>query len=178
MLHEMGQPDYAAFRLPYWDWRVEIQNSIGITIDDLFTDKRLGYTQEINERPIVAGSLFEDGWNTSCWLMLGTICDPRVSTGALQRCPLPDSCTISNPNWSTLQNVYDAMEFDVYDVPPYNSISADGFRNFLDFKVGSDLAECNANGLCFCALNRTQGQCRTPPITFTSQLHPIVSSFT
>ena len=42
MLKSMGHRDYHTFRLPYWDWRIDIQRSTGILAEDLFTENRMG----------------------------------------------------------------------------------------------------------------------------------------
>ena len=62
MLKSMGQVDYHTFRLPYWDWRIEIQwSSNGILSEDLFTANRLGETRNISGFPHVFGDIIGDG---------------------------------------------------------------------------------------------------------------------
>jgi len=47
MLQGMGQQDYHTFRLPYWDWRTEIQTTFGVRSEELFTESRLGVTRNV-----------------------------------------------------------------------------------------------------------------------------------
>ena len=113
------------FRLPYWDWRIEIQKSFGVSSEELFTENRLGTTRNVSGFPRVFGTLYEDGWETICWLQLQQICDPRINTGPLQCCPFTgtDPCNSSNPDWPTVQDVIDALDVDMYDAPPYSILS-------------------------------------------------------
>ena len=67
MLKSIGLEDYHSFRLPYWDWRVEIQKSTGIPAEELFTERRFGATQNISGYPRVVGDIVEpDGWESVC----------------------------------------------------------------------------------------------------------------
>lgn len=183
MLQSMGQRDYYTFRLPYWDWRIEIQKSFGVSSEELFTENRLGTTRNVSGFPHVFGTLYEDGWETICWLQLLEICDPRISTGPLQRCPFTgtDPCSSSNPDWPTVQQVIDALDVDVYDAPPYNILSPNGFRSFVDFRIGneSDVIECRKNRTCMCFLGGPNcipddGGILGPPLT--AHMHTLVSS--
>ena len=98
MLKSMGHSNYHSFRLPYWDWRIEIQNSTGIRVEDIFTEKRFGATQNVNGFPRVVGDIVgPDGWDTLCSQTNFQLCDPNISTGPLQRCPF----TGTNPCHST-----------------------------------------------------------------------------
>jgi len=182
MLQGMGQQDYHTFRLPYWDWRTEIQTTFGVRSEELFTESRLGVTRNVSGFPHVFGTLYEGTWETICWLQLGQICDPRIGTGPLQRCPFTgtDPCNSRNPDWPTLQNVDDAMTIDEYDAPPYTIFSRDGFRSFVDFKVGDDLDECRSNRLCQCipgGPSCVEINGIPPGPTITGQMHFLVSPF-
>ena len=182
MLQGMGQQDYHTFRLPYWDWRTEIQTTFGVRSEELFTESRLGVTRNVSGFPHVFGTLYEGTWETICWLQLGQICDPRIGTGPLQRCPFTgtDPCNSSNPDWPTLQNVDGAMRIDEYDAPPYTIFSRDGFRSFVDFKVGDDLDECRSNRLCQClpgGPSCVEINGIPPGPTITGQMHFLVSPF-
>ncbi len=181
MLRNMNRSDYHTFRLPYWDWRSEIQTSIGVKSEDLFSENRLGETRNVTGFPQVFGTLYNGTWETICWLQLGTICDPRVNSGPLQRCPFTgtDPCLSSNPDWPTLQNVNKALDFDEYDAPPYFFSSSDSaFRFFVDFSVNNDTEACRNNRMCACqpggpdciAVNGTLGP------AFTGQMHFTVSA--
>lgn len=135
------------FRLPYWDWRIEMQRSSeGVSSEELFREDRLGATRNVSGFPRVFGALF-DNWDTMCWLLPGDICDPRVSTGLLQRCPFTgtDPCSSNNPDWPTDQDVQNALSFDVFDVPNYNLFSPAGFRNFVDANISFDEESCRTN---------------------------------
>ena len=67
MLKSRGHMDYHTFRLPYWDRRIEIQRSIGILAEDLFTEKKLGATRNVSGFPRVFGDIVGDVWDTICW---------------------------------------------------------------------------------------------------------------
>lgn len=178
MLQNMNQSDYHTFRLPYWDWRSEVQNSFGVKAEDLFTADRLGETRNVSGFARVFGTLYDGGWDTACWLQLNQICDPRVSTGALQRCPFTgeNPCSSSNPDWPNQQQFNDAMAFDIYDVPPYDISSMDGFRNFIDFKVGTNAEECRNIRMCRCVPGDPLCVNTTGPVlTLTGQMHFLVS---
>ena len=67
MLKSNGHANYHNFRLPYWDWRIEIQNSTGIRVEDLLTEKRFGATRNVSGFPHVVGDIVgPDGWHTLC----------------------------------------------------------------------------------------------------------------
>ena len=59
MLQNMGQQDYHTFRLPIWDWRIEIQKTIGIRSEELFTEERLGATRNVSGYPRVFGAIYD-----------------------------------------------------------------------------------------------------------------------
>ena len=175
MLKNMGEEDYHRFRLPYWDWRSEIQNSFGIKSEDLFTADRLGETRFVDGFPQVFGSLYNGSWDTICWQQLGVICDPGVSTGPLQRCPIADACLSTNPDWPTLKDVNDGIAIEEYDAPPYDILSEDGFRNYMDFDVGSDIDECREDGMCQCVVGGIECS-MGPSATITEHMHFLVSA--
>ena len=153
MLDSMGHLDYHTFRLPYWDWRIEIQRSTGILSDDLFTEKRLGATRNVSGFPRVFGDIVGDGWNTICWLKFFQICDPNVNTGPLQRCPFTGTnpCSSNNPDWPTSRQVNRAMTFNRYERPPYNFLSQRNYRSFVDANVNFRIRRCRRNRMCFCS---------------------------
>ena len=176
----MGRSDYHKFRLPYWDWRIEMQNSsIGLSSDDLLTEERFGVTRNVSGYPRVFGFV-EGGWNTTCWLQPEIICDPQVNTGPLQRCPFTGTnpCSSSNPDWPSAKDVEDALNFDSYDAPPYTTLAMDGFRSFMDHYFSDDIDACRENRVCQCipggplcpVVNEN-----TSVITATFQLHTMVS---
>ena len=130
MLKSIGHANYYSFRLPYWDWRVEIQKSTGIPAEELFTENRFGATHNVNGYPQVVGDIVgPDGWDSLCYQTHLQICDPNVNTGALRRCPFTGNnpCTSDNPDWPTIQQVNDAIAIDAYDSPPYNLLSTTGY---------------------------------------------------
>ena len=182
MLQAMGRLDYHTFRIPYWDWRSEIQTTFGVSSEELFIESRLGATRNVGGFPRVFGDLVEGGWDTACWLQPVVICDPNVNTGPLQRCPFTgtDPCSSSNPDWPDLQDVNDALSFEDYDVPTYDVASPDGFRSFIDFEVGLDIEACRSNRMCQCAPSGGPN-CEVingvppGPITLTGQMHFLVS---
>ena len=174
-LKSMGDPEYYLFRLPYWDWRQEIQVSSGISSNNLFTERRLGATINVGGFPHVNGTIIGGGWDTMCWLTLNQICDPRVSTGPLQRCPFTgtDPCNTSNPDWSTIADVNEAINTENYDSPPYNLLSFSGYRSLVDFRIGTEtIEECREDRMCQCAPS-LEPDCSTPGlrITATANMH-------
>jgi len=85
MLQNTGHANYHAFRLPYWDWRIEIQNSTGIRVEDILTEKRFGATRNVSGFPLVVGDIVgPNGWDTLCTHILFQLCDPNISTGPLK----------------------------------------------------------------------------------------------
>ena len=153
MLQSRGHANYHSFRLPYWDWRIEIQNSTGIRVEDLLTERRFGATQNISGFPRVVGDIVgPSGWISLCSQTNFKICDPDIDTGRLQRCPFTGTnpCHSSNPDWPTIKQVNDAIAIDHYDSPPYNLLSKTGFRAFIDFYVHDDLEECCNDRMCQC----------------------------
>ncbi|KAI6650261.1 Tyrosinase b precursor [Oopsacas minuta] len=175
MLKQMGDPNYHTFRFAYWDWRVEILNSSGITTNDLFTEERIGATYNVGGYPRVNGTVIGDGWDTICWLTLFDICDPRNSTGPLQRCPFTGTnpCDISNPDWATIADVDKALNEDSYDFPPYNILTIGGYRAVVDFLVGTlSLSECGDDRLCQClGLSGSDTTCDSLGVTFKANMH-------
>lgn len=158
MLQDMGRrTDYHTFRLPYWDWRIEMQtSSMGVSTEELFSENRLGATRNVSGFPRVFGSIAEGGgWGTICWpLTSSKICDPRVNTGPLQRCPFTgdNPCSISTPGWPTDHNVQNTLSSDTYDAPPYNFLTTDGFRALSDANVtaSGSIEACREDRFCIC----------------------------
>ena len=153
ILKEIGRDDYYKFRLPYWDWRGEIQRTYGLPSEEIFTFERFGETQNISNRPIVFGELVADGWNAICQNVPLEICDPNTITGFLQRCPFtgdPNLCHSSNPDWPTMQELNELMAFNNYSVPPYNIQAAGSFRGHGDFIPVTDIEECREDIYCTC----------------------------
>ena len=186
MLQSMGRIDYHTFRFPYWDWRGEVQRSFGLSSEELFSETRLGVTRNVSGFPRVFGTLFDppEGWDTICWLQLLRICDPRVSTGPLQRCPFTgtDPCSSNNPQWPSVQNVIDAMNIDEYEAPPYDIFSRGGYRSYVDFGVGdptnpADLEMCRNTRTCSCLPGGPdcipENGALGPPLT--AHMHSLVS---
>ena len=148
MLKSMNRPNYHTFRINYWDWRD--QNRA-----ELLTADKLG--ANVNGQSELQGVLFDAGWDTICWYngsggvmtMRGTICDPRVNTGCIQRCPIIDGinpCKSPN-NWPTSDNVEDALTKAFYDTETFNPEATEtSFRNLMEgFEVVED---CGNNQLC------------------------------
>ena len=153
MLKSIGQEDYHSFRLPYWDWRVEIQKSTGIPAEELFTERRFGATQNISGYPRVVGDIVEpDGWGSLCMRWDFVICDPNVNTGPLQRCPFTgtDPCSSDNPDWPTIKEVNDVLAIDQFDSPPYNILSRSGYRAVVDNYIHDDFEDCRNDRMCRC----------------------------
>ena len=157
MLRETTQPNtYYMFRLHYWDWRKERQTDE----NSPFKSDRLGVTVNVNGFPRVQGDLVSDGWDTRCWrLEPGTICDPNMGTGPLQRCPFTDPgvdpCDVKNPDWPTDAQVNEAVEMSSYDSGTYDKFTPSGFRNYMegfdvlpDNQVGRN--RCYTNRMCAC----------------------------
>ena len=153
ILKTEGHPNYHSFRLPYWDWRVEIQKSTGIPAEKLFTKSRLGATHNVSGFPQVVGEIVgPDGWNSMCYHMFYEICDPNVNTGPLRRCPFTGNnpCSSDNPDWPTIQQVNDLIATDSYDAPPYNIFTRVGFRAHIDYDIDDRLEECHHDRMCMC----------------------------
>ena len=173
MLKTLGRLNYHTFRAPYWDWRRENQLGSGISAEDLFVENRLGYTNYTSGLPIVFGPLYED-WETVCWLQVGQICDPTQTTGRLQRCPLPDRCISTNPDWPTRQEINAALNFEMFDSPPWNIAAMDGVRSFIDFDVTRDFEACRNDRMCFCISGINPG--RDPNCTVTDDVFSVALS--
>ncbi len=154
MLKDQGKSNYQNFRLPYWDWRAEMQNShIGLSSDQLFTANRMGKTVNVNGYPRVQGGIFDNNnFDTLCYNKPSQICDPRDNTGALNRCPFNGNqpCKSDNPDWPTQSEVEHQQSQTLYDAPPYTAFSSSGFRNFVDANVSQDIASCRADRTCLC----------------------------
>lgn len=164
------------FRFPYWDWRLEIQRSYGMTSDELFSFNRLGETRNISGRPVVFGDLIGENWDTICLANFGQICDPTVSTGPLQRCPFtqPDLCSSTNPDWPKMHELNQAMEFEELETPPFNITSINCMRAFSDFPYVPSIEECQRDSYCQCIPGGAQCNIPGPGIPvfpFTCGMH-------
>jgi hypothetical protein len=158
MLKSMNQPDYYTFRIPYWDWRKEMQTEA----NSPFQLDRLGKTININDLPIVqGGEIFPSTWNTICWGKITPnhdICDPRTNTGPLQRCPFltDEPCSSHNPLWPSDKDVQKVLSLNSYDTSPFSEKSHNSFRNILEgFKPLSNdsIQTCRDDKLCLiCAV--------------------------
>lgn len=152
LLKRLGKTDYHKFRMPYWDWRSEMQKSpIGLPSEKLFTEERLGTTEMVDGYPRVKGLMF-DNWSTMCWRSI-KICDPRVSTGPLQRCPYlagSNPCNSSNPDWPTNHDVRHILSMEKYDIPAFNMFCEDGFRGYIDANITNDVEGCKTQQMCIC----------------------------
>ena len=153
------RPDtYHTFRLPYWDWRREIQKRDGISP---FTAARLGAVEE-NNTSQVTGDIFRN-WNTVCWFsemnesISEPLCNPNDINGQrqLQRCPRSrvsgqyiDPCAVDNEDWPTVKDVNDALGKSTYDASNFSRYTNEGFRNFLEGFVPVTTDECNDNKFC------------------------------
>ena len=156
------RPDtYHTFRLPYWDWRREIQKStVPFTP---FTRARLGTVTNNNNLPQVTGDLFDrNEWRTICWFNNinednnpAPVCDPSDVNGQrlLQRCPLlqisdRNPCDPDNEDWPTVKDVNDALGKSTYDVRNFDRYTNAGFRNFLEGFVPVTRDECENDRFC------------------------------
>ena len=153
MLKSMGKEYYYTFRIPYWDWRKDEQRD---EKNSPFQSNRLGETVNNHGLPQVHGE-FLNSWETICWQKVNKtldICNPLVSTGQLQRCPLKEeSCGSKNELWPSIKDVETALSLKAYDNPPYNRKATDSFRNQLEgFKLLDDdeFQTCRDNKLCKC----------------------------
>ena len=157
MLKSRGEKEYFTFRIPYWDWRKDQQTDE----NSPFQLNRLGETVNNNGLPEVHGNTYSEflnNWETVCWkktkFNTSNICNPQVSTGQLQRCPLmEESCGSKNKLWPNDNEVQTALSMEIYDTSPYNRTAANSFRNQLEgFKPLSndDLRSCRENKLCTC----------------------------
>ena len=154
MLQDMGEEDYYKFRIPYWDWRKEVQTET----NSPFKSSRLGKTMYQDGFPQVQtdSGLFDQNWQTICWSKQNKnydICDPRITTGQLQRCPLDESCSSANPLWPSDNEVQMVLSLQEYDTHPYDRTATNSFRNQLEgFKPLSadELQVCRDSKLCSC----------------------------
>lgn len=154
MLKTNERENYYMFRIPYWDWRKDKQSDNSSP----FKSNRLGETVNNTGLPQVHGimhSEFLNNWETACWRKENNydVCNPSISTGQLQRCPLKESCGSDNELWPSDKDVQTILSLQEYDTPPYNKIAANSFRNQLEgFKpLSKDSIEfCRENKLCTC----------------------------
>ena len=122
------------FTIHYWDWRDQNERT------SLFRNDRLGAhdTQTISG---VTGDLV-NGWQTVCWYNGSgnisrpddrqRICDPRVRTGPLQRCPNKTTCAAGYDGWPSSTDVQTAVGRGNYDEPQYNKRPTGGFRGYME----------------------------------------------
>ena len=153
MLEAMGREDYYKFRLPYWDWRREIQTSYGLPSEELFSFSRFGETRNVSNSPVVFGDLVGD-WNAVCHAT-PEICNPNIPTGYIQRCPFignPILCHSSNPDWPSLQEVNELFKLEEYAVEPYDLNSVNSLGAVVDLPRVSDVEECRRDVYCLCAV--------------------------
>ena len=157
MLKSMEQNDYYTFRIPYWDWRKEMQTDN----NSPFHFDRLGKTTNINGLPVVqGGEVFPSSWDTICWEKTmdksHAVCNPEIKTGQLQRCPFTDEpCSIHNPIWPSDKEVQAVLSLKSYDASPFSEKSLDSFRNQLEgFKPLSNdsIQTCRNDRLCLCSI--------------------------
>ena len=155
---EHESDDYYTFRIPYWDWRKEMQTDT----NSPFQLDRLGKTMNINGLPLVqGGEIFPSSWNTICWEKTPPedksydICNPRIQTGQLQRCPFTDEpCSSHNPLWPSDKDVQTVLSIKSYDTSPFSQKSRNSFRNQLEgFKPLSNgsIQSCRNDKLCLCS---------------------------
>ena len=158
MLKSLGHDDYYNFRIPYWDWRKELQTDG----NSPFQRDRLGETVNVNGLPQVhGGEVFPSNWQTICWDKSNdkshAICNPQVLTGQLQRCPLTDgTCNSGNPLWPSDDDVQTALSIESYDTSPFSEKSCNSFRNWLEGfnplpNDSSTVLSCKNDTLCLCA---------------------------
>ena len=176
----MGRSDYHTYRSPYFDWRREIQEGSGVKFEDILVENRFGFTNYSSGFPVVSGQLVGD-WQSVCAQSLRRICNPSIPTGPIQRCPIPDRCRSNNPDWPTLERVNRALSFETFDAAPWNELSSDGFRSFVDFEIGSDAEVCQNDRMCLCVggdINCTSPEIAagSPTITLASRMHTTVSA--
>jgi len=121
------------FTIHYWDWRDPNQRR------SLFQSNRLGEHNMVTSA--VTGELFaNDVWQTVCWYNGSgniarpdhRICDPRVSTGDLQRCPDKAICAANYEGWPSDDDVQTALAEQMYDSQQYNKVSPEGFRTLVE----------------------------------------------
>lgn len=44
-----------------------------------------------------------------------------------------------------------ALSFETFDAAPWNTLSSDGFRSFVDFEIDSDIEVCQNDRMYLCA---------------------------
>lgn len=151
MLQAMGRMDYYKFRLPYWDWRHEIQTSYGFPSEDLFSFNRFGETRNISNRPVVFGDLVS-GWNAICHDTV-EICDPNNSSGPIQRCPFVDNpalCESSNTDWPSIEETNLLFDLPSYSLEPFQGYTPGALRDEIDFPLVATDEECRQDNYCQC----------------------------
>lgn len=148
---DMKDEDYYKFRIPYWDWRKEMQSEK----NSPFQEDRLGEKKlDKNNLPQVISNQFSD-WQTVCcrWSEdSSSVCDPRRQTGPLLRCP--ESCSFDNKLWPNNSDVESVLSLKEYDTAPFNQSAENSFRNQLEgFKPlpQEDIQTCHDNKLCSCS---------------------------
>ena len=184
MLQSIGRDNYHSFRLPYWDWRVEIQKSTGMSVEELFTEKRFGATQNVNGFPRVVGDIVKpNGWNSLC-VQANSVCNPNINTGPLQRCLFTGNnpCSSDNPDWPTIKEVNDKLTIDHFDSFPYNLLSRSGYRVSVDYYIHDNLDECRIDRMCECLpfggsdCDLTNAPPDIPVAAYSSSIHVYVSA--
>ena len=132
-----------SFTVHYWDWRNEAERT------SLFRSNRLGAHDSSSSA--VTGELVDE-WQTICWYggNAGSgdipdcrdnqnICDPSNDTGLLRRCPDKERCAANYLGWPSYQDVQTAVGIEEYDRSPYNILSCESFRNYMEgFHAGCD----------------------------------------
>ena len=97
-------------------------------------------------------------WNAVCHATL-MICDPRIPTGRIQRCPFienPILCHSSNPDWPSLQEVNELFDLEDYAVAPYDFYSVGSLGAAVDLPLVDDVDECRDDVYCTCVPGGTQ----------------------
>ena len=146
---DMKDEDYYKFRIPYWDWRKEMQGEK----NSPFQEDRLGEKMLDNDGlPQVISNQFND-WKTICWSEhSSSVCNPQRQTGPLLRCP--ESCSFDNKLWPTNIDVKNVLSLTEYDTSPFSRYATNSFRNQLEgFKPlpQEDIQTCHDNKLCSCS---------------------------
>ena len=141
------------FTVHYWDWRNENERR------SLFRHDRLGAHD--SNSSAVTGQLF-NGWQTVCWYDgsrnvprpddMQRICDIRVSTGPLQRCPNKTTCAADYVGWPSVDDVQTAVGSSMreYDISPYNKKPNGGFRGYMEGFEVVDRCDSSIRGQDLC----------------------------
>ena len=106
----------------------------------------------------VSGQLVQlTPWITVCWNSSNSdICDPRVPTDPLRRCPTVGAggesfCSYGNNHWPSRADVNNAISIDDYDTSPYDQNAERSFRNLMEgFDPTISMDDCIENRLCQC----------------------------